>query len=163
MSSSYAVKQWGAGFLHSRSFTENTGFQVRQRRFLTRHLKCLQRNDEQQYPPGHLFHTCTEWEEPRLWGGHFSFLEGRTFKHWDQLPLEVMFSLLWSHLARGAMCVPPVGWEGAWNDLIWEFKSFYNPQTSLQIKTQDELVAGRAGKGRQGLFQEAPLGSGSLS
>lgn len=118
---------------------------------------------EQQYPPGHLFHMCTAWEEPRLWGGNFSLLEARTFKWWDQLPLEVMFSLLWSHLARGRVCVPLVEWEGGWNDLIWEFKFFNNPQNSLPIKTQDELVAGRAGKGRQGLFQEAPLGSGSLS
>lgn len=58
----------------------------------------------------YLFHTRVRWVVTRLWGRNFkkadfSLLEERAFKRWNQLPPEVMVSLLWNRVARGRMCV----------------------------------------------------------
>ena len=52
-----------------------------------------------------------------------------------------------------------MGWKAGLNDL----EDFLNSQTMLLLKVQAELLAAKAGKGRQGPSQEAPLDSVPLT
>lgn len=57
------------------------------------------RMPEQQYPPVFLFHLWVQSGVPRLQGGNFEnadfrLIEGKTFKRWNRLLFEVMFSVL---------------------------------------------------------------------